>query len=256
MTRKLISGLIAMVFIVLLCAPHATAADKKSLVIATASTTGTYYVMGGGMATLAPKKIDIVDKATAQVTSGSVENCRLIGSNEVDFAIANANVVMEAFKGSKRFGKGVKNIRTCFWMHMTHQHLIVAKDSKYQSLKDLKGKRIAVGAPGQRPGFQRHGPVGGIRLELLTISTPSSSPAHQRSTLSRTAVSTPCSWRPAYPPAACPAWPWPVKSGSSVSRGNNQKGTGQVSGLCRQPHPRRRHTRALTRASSPWPRVT
>lgn len=137
----------------LLIAPAGQALAKDTMVIATASTSGTFYVMGGGLAMVLQKDVPELKEVTAQVTAGSVENCRLLAKGQVDLAFVNAVVGTEAYHGGRRFKTPLKNLRTIFWGHITHQHFIVKKDSGIKSLADLKGKRVSIGAPGSGMAF-------------------------------------------------------------------------------------------------------
>ncbi len=124
-----------------------------SIVIGTGGLGGTFYVHGGGICMILQKYGKAVSEATAQITAGSRENSLLIGAAELDFALANSVVVGESYRGSEKFGKGIKNIRTCFWGNETEAHLIVKKGKGYKSLLDLKGKKMSIGAPGSGAVF-------------------------------------------------------------------------------------------------------
>ena len=59
----------------------AAIAQQKTLAIGTGGTGGVYYPLGGGLANLISKSFPNV-QATAQVTGGSVDNLKLIGSGQ------------------------------------------------------------------------------------------------------------------------------------------------------------------------------
>ena len=75
-------GIAAMVA---LSAPLA-AQDKVNISIATGGTGGVYYPLGGGMAAVLSKYVPGM-QATAEVTGGSVDNLKLIGSGKPYIAL-------------------------------------------------------------------------------------------------------------------------------------------------------------------------
>lgn len=118
----------------------------QRLSIATGSTGGTYYPYGGAMAGIINKHVQGVE-ATAEVTGASVENARLLDSNEAQIALMMNDVVYHAIKGEQAFNKPIE-LRTLFAMYPHFFHVVTLKDSKVNSMADLKGKKVSVGAPG------------------------------------------------------------------------------------------------------------
>ena len=68
-------------------------AQMKTIAIGTGGTGGVYYPIGGALANLLSKNMPNM-QATAQVTGGSVDNLKLIGSgqSEIGFSMADAAV--------------------------------------------------------------------------------------------------------------------------------------------------------------------
>ena len=82
---------------------QAAAADRF-ISIATGGTAGIYFPLGGAMGKLWTDDIPGI-QATAEVTGASVENTRLVVSDEAFVALGTGNVVYEAYNGTGRFGK-------------------------------------------------------------------------------------------------------------------------------------------------------
>jgi TRAP transporter TAXI family solute receptor len=120
----------------------------ESLIIATGGTSGTYYPLGGGMAQIFTDKAGI--RASAQSTQASVENMRFIQDAQVDLAFTQGDIADYAFKGTQMFEEGgaVGNVTAIASLYNETIQIIVAKDSAIQTVEDLKGKRVSVGAPG------------------------------------------------------------------------------------------------------------
>ncbi len=125
-----------------------TAASAQDLSIATGGTGGTYYPYGGGLAEMIGRHIDGAS-ATAEVTGASVENMALISRQDSDLAIALADTVFAAYNGTADFeGRAVDDARALASIYPNAVQIVVMADSGIQSLADLRGKRVSVGAPG------------------------------------------------------------------------------------------------------------
>src|SRR3990172_5644804 len=68
-------------------------AQQKTMSIGTGGTGGVYYPLGGGLANVLSKNIPGL-QATAEVTGGSVDNLKLIGSgpSQVGFLIVHSSL--------------------------------------------------------------------------------------------------------------------------------------------------------------------
>lgn len=126
----------------------APAVAQQQLSIATGGTGGVYYPMGGGLAEVINNHVDGYS-ATAEVTGASVENMGLIATGDADFAIGLADTVQQAHSGTGRFeGQQLPMIRAVGSLYANMVQIVTLSDSGIESLADLKGKRVSVGAPG------------------------------------------------------------------------------------------------------------
>src|SRR5262245_45278405 len=66
-----------------------------NIAIATGGTGGVYYPLGGGMANVLSKYVLGV-QATARVTGGSVDNLKLIGSQQSEVALVMVDAALDA----------------------------------------------------------------------------------------------------------------------------------------------------------------
>ncbi|MFG6667288.1 TAXI family TRAP transporter solute-binding subunit [Halomonas sp. HNIBRBA4712] len=123
-------------------------ASAQQLSIATGGTGGVYYPIGGGLAEMINNHIEGA-QATAEVTGASVENMGLIMRGDADLATALADTVYQAYTGTGDFeGRQVENIRALASLYPNAVQLVVLAESDIQSIEDLAGKRVSVGAPG------------------------------------------------------------------------------------------------------------
>ncbi len=123
-------------------------AAAQQLSIATGGTGGVYYPIGGGFAEMINNHIEGAS-ATAEVTGASVENMGLIMRGDADLALALADTVYQAYNGTGDFeGRQIENTRALASVYPNAVQLVTLADSDIQSLEDLRGKRVSVGAPG------------------------------------------------------------------------------------------------------------
>jgi len=104
--------------------------------------------LGGAMADLWTKLLKAEGiEVTAESTAASVENCRLTGSEEIQIGMAMASVAFKAYEGIVQFEGKPQSILGLFSMYPAPQHILTL-DPNIKSIRDLKGKKVSVGAPG------------------------------------------------------------------------------------------------------------
>ncbi len=137
----------------------ARADEPRFFRIGTAGTTGTYFQIGGILASAisSPPGSPNCQRggncgvpgliAVAQATQGSVENVDLIGRNQLESALSQADVASWAYHGTGVYkSKGaVGNLRAIAALFPESVHMVVVQDSPIKSLRDLKGKRVGLG---------------------------------------------------------------------------------------------------------------
>ena len=121
-------------------------AQQRKLSIATGGTGGVFYVMGGGIANILTKKMADT-KVTAEATAAAVDNGKLLEVRKADMAFMPGDVAYDAYMGLGKFKNKVP-IRTVLTAYGNFTHLVVAEGSGINSVKDLRGKRVSLGAPG------------------------------------------------------------------------------------------------------------
>lgn len=122
--------------------------DPSQLVIATGGTGGTYYPLGGGMADHITKNAGVT--ATAQSTGASAENVRLLRDKQADIAFIQNDIAEYAVNGTAMFEQDGKidAFQALGALYDETIQIVVSADSNINSVADLKGKRVSVGAPG------------------------------------------------------------------------------------------------------------
>lgn len=121
-------------------------AQQKRLSVATGGTGGVYYPMGGAIASVVTKSLPGVE-ATAEVTSASVDNMRLIGAGKADIAFTLADTAWDAYTAGGKFKEKLP-VRALAVIYTNQSHWVTVDSSGIEKMADLKGKRIATGAAG------------------------------------------------------------------------------------------------------------
>jgi len=130
-----------------------------SLVIATATTGGTYYPIGVGMASLWSIKLAAKEKiqVSAITSAGSGENINMMKGKEVDLAILQGLFGKMAWNGTGIYkDKAYKELRTISMLWPNVEHFVIFKDKvKTGTAADIKGLRFSIGRAGS--GTERSG---------------------------------------------------------------------------------------------------
>ncbi|MBF8253830.1 MAG: hypothetical protein HW373_525 [Deltaproteobacteria bacterium] len=147
MNKRISFSLSVIITALTLLPPAANAQVKTRLSIATGGTGGVYYPLGGGMAALISKNIPHTE-ATAEVTTASVDNVKLLHGNRIGMALSLPDTAWDGFNGQIRGFKEKANIRALMALYSNFMHIVAADGSGIKSVADLKGKRVSTGAPG------------------------------------------------------------------------------------------------------------
>ena len=121
--------------------------SAQNISIATGGTGGVYYPMGGGLAAILSKTVPGM-QATAEVTGGSVDNLKLIGSGKPYIGFSMSDAAQDAFRGEDKFKSGKVPLRTLAILYPNRMHVVSVEGRGVKNINDLKGKRVSTGSPG------------------------------------------------------------------------------------------------------------
>ncbi len=164
--KKLLA--LALAAALVLCAAPALATTYLGL--ATGGTAGTYYALGGDIASLWMAKIPDLD-VTAQTTGGSKANIILINEGDAELATVQNDVMSYAYAGNQDFFEGqvIDSFVAVGALYPELVQIVVAADSAIQSIADLKGKSVSIGAVGSGVYFNAIQILGNAGLTLDDI---------------------------------------------------------------------------------------
>ena len=132
---------------------------RISFQIATGSSEGVYFPVGQAMAGLIshPLGVGRCDTATvcgpagvvlsARTSEGAADNLRSVNAGAVDSGFADGDVIAAAVAGQGAFRRPASRLRVIAALFPEDAHLVVADKAAIQSVADLRGKRVLIGAP-------------------------------------------------------------------------------------------------------------
>lgn len=125
---------------------RSAASEKVRITIGTSPSGGAFYSLGTKAAEIISKSVPGY-QATAQPSTGPVENVKRMSSGEFDVGYVLTGLAYWAARGEKPFDKPYP-VRVLVAGHMEPWVLVVREDSGIRDWRDLKGKRIANAPPG------------------------------------------------------------------------------------------------------------
>jgi uncharacterized protein len=145
MLKRIFTGAAALGFALVLGA--AAQAQQKTIAIGTGGTGGVYYPLGGAVANVLSKHLPGV-QATAEVTGGSIDNLKLIGSGQSEIGFTMADAALDAMQGQDKFKSGKVPLKTLMVLYPNRMHVVTVEGTGIEKIADLKGKRVSTGSPG------------------------------------------------------------------------------------------------------------
>ena len=134
--------------VVALVAETTQAQVKTRISIATGGTGGVYYPLGGGLAAMISKHLPGVE-ATAEVTTASVDNMKLLHADKVALAFTLPDIGLGTHTRGKLKGLNEKvAVRSLAALYSNYLHIVALDGAGIKTINDLKGKRVSTGAPG------------------------------------------------------------------------------------------------------------
>ncbi len=120
------------------------------ITIGSGSVTGTYYPTGGAVCRLVNKyKKETKIRCSVESTGGSEYNINTIKQGELDFGIAQSDVVYNMSKGLKKYkNKPIKKLRSVMAIYPELFTIVTRKEAGIKNIMDIKGKKINIGNPG------------------------------------------------------------------------------------------------------------
>ena len=125
--------------------PPGSDSDELFITIATGGQSGVYYPVGSAMSTIFKDELDA--KASVEATGASVDNINLLHKENVELAIIQSDAASQAYNGDAPFDEEIQSFSAVASLYPQYVQLIALKKSGIESVTDIEGKRVSVGAP-------------------------------------------------------------------------------------------------------------
>lgn len=153
------------------------AEEKRSYILATASTGGTYYPVGVALATLTKVKLEPKYKVSLSAinSAGSGENIKLLGENEAQFAILQGLYGAWAWsgEGSLKSSGPQTHLRSVSMLWQNVEQFAVKSDlvksGTIADLAELKGKKFSIGKKNSGTEGSGRQILGGLGMEADSL---------------------------------------------------------------------------------------
>ncbi|MCW7554322.1 TAXI family TRAP transporter solute-binding subunit [Endozoicomonas gorgoniicola] len=135
--------------------------------VGTGGQSGIYYPFGGALAKVWSDNIEGIN-VKAEVTAASVENTIKVVRGDMIAGLAMGNVVLDAYKGEGKFPEKMP-VNVLFALYPNLVHALTTAKTDIQSLSDLKGKRVSLGAPGSGTAVTSAALLGSLGVEVNAV---------------------------------------------------------------------------------------
>jgi len=140
--KTLSKVLVLVAGLVMAAAGHAQ--GQKPMSIVTGTTGGVYFPLGGGLAQILQKQLNL--NANVEVTAGSVENLFRLGKEQADIGFSQTDAAWDAVNGQDKFTGGKIPLRALMVLYPNTMHIVTIEGTGIKTVADMRGKRISTGA--------------------------------------------------------------------------------------------------------------
>jgi len=125
-------------------------AATQYVTIGTGGVTGVYYPTGGAISKLVnSKRKEFNLRMTVESTGGSVFNVNALMNGDLEMGVVQSDIQWQAVNGKGEWdGKPQTKLRAMFSIHPEAVTILAAADKNINSVADMKGKIVNIGAPG------------------------------------------------------------------------------------------------------------
>lgn len=126
----------------------ATEEDRPDfLSMLTGGTSGTYYPLGGEIAAIITDTTGVQTDAVS--SNASADNVMAVHNDEAELAFVQTDVMANAAEGINAFeGEPIEDVLAVGSLYPETIQIVTSADSGINSVEDLAGKTVSVGAPG------------------------------------------------------------------------------------------------------------
>jgi len=120
--------------------------DPEYISFLTGGTSGTYYPLGGAIDKIIDQETDIQPDAVS--SNASADNIIALVDGEAEIAFTQTDVAADAAEGINAFDEPIDTVLGLGSLYPETIQIVTVEDSGIESVEDLEGKKVSVGAPG------------------------------------------------------------------------------------------------------------
>ena len=140
--KKILCILLSLLLVLL----NGCSSDTGNIRFGAAGVGGMYYTFANSFTGILSKENENYSYEVKN-TAGSTANIRLLSNHYIDLAIAQADLIQDAYEGTGAFdGNICKDYSAIAGLYTEACQIVVRADSSIYSLDDLQGKHISIGA--------------------------------------------------------------------------------------------------------------
>lgn len=120
--------------------------DGEFITVLTGGSSGVYFPLGGTMAKIYQ---EMGATANSQSTAASAANATTINQGKAEIGFSMGDTAADAYQGIDSFEEqgAQENLRSIAALYTNYLQIVATKESGIKTVEDLKGKKVAVGAP-------------------------------------------------------------------------------------------------------------
>ena len=162
--------LLTLILVLCLMLPAAGALAKEYLILGTGGTSGTYYALGGDIASLWMKYLDV--DVTPTATAASKANILAINQGDQELAFAQNDMMFYAATGDAEIfaGEKIESFLAIGSLYPEAVQIVAGADTDIKNVADLKGKNVSIGAVGSGTMYNATQVLGAAGLTLSDIN--------------------------------------------------------------------------------------
>src|SRR3981081_2692069 len=122
-TMKRTAAVLAVTFSAGLALAGIVHADEQTMGMGAGGAGGFYYPLGGAVANVLSKNLPNV-QATAEVTGGSIDNLKLIGTGQSEMGFTMADAALDAMQGQDKFKGGKVPLQALLVVYPNRMHVV------------------------------------------------------------------------------------------------------------------------------------
>lgn len=121
--------------------------EEQFMSLGTSSVGGTWYPLGGAIASVVSGVYPQL-KITAETTGGTLDNLKLMKNDQLELALSTNEQAYLAYNGEGEFDETIDNFGGVIGGHGIYWQLYTLAGTGIESIADLEGKRVSLGAAG------------------------------------------------------------------------------------------------------------